>query len=168
MADSVEKPKQTAPELRPWGGCFWFPQETLILCVVSLLDVAMTLRLLTRDDIQFIESNPFAGYFLDHWGIAGMAYFKVAMTCLACVISQIVSWRDPVLSRQLLSIATVIVAGVVIYSVWLHFNHREVVHVLEVHFREISRETRCLPVASMETSRFLGTNGITHLTANYI
>ncbi|WP_010585048.1 DUF5658 family protein [Schlesneria paludicola] len=112
--------------LRPWAGLLWFPQETLILWIVSGLDVTMTLHLLWRGDIQFVESNPFAGYFLDHWGVTGMAGFKAAMTLLVSVIVQVVAYRDPVLARRVLSIGTVIIVFVVIYSVWLHFSHVEV------------------------------------------
>jgi hypothetical protein len=98
-------------------------KETLIFCIVSALDVVMTFQLLNRDDIAFIESNPFAGYFLDHWGLEGMAFFKGTMTIIACVITQFVARKDPVLAKQFLIVATLIIVGVVIYSVSLHFNH---------------------------------------------
>lgn len=111
---------------RPWAGLVWFPQETLILWIVSGLDVAMTLHLLWRGDIHFVESNPFAGFFLDHWGVEGMAAFKAVMTLLVSVIVQVVAYRDPLLARRVLSIGTVIIVFVVIYSVWLHFSHVEV------------------------------------------
>ena len=70
------------------------PQETLLLIIVSGLDVVMTFMLLTRGDGGFTESNPFARYFLDRWGMAGMAYFKIAMTVLVCAINQFVARKN--------------------------------------------------------------------------
>jgi hypothetical protein len=107
------------------------PQETLILCVVSALDVIMTYYLLTREDLQFTESNPVARYFLEHWGMRGMVYFKATMTIFVCVITQIVARRNLARARQVLGVATVIVVGVVVYSVWLHFQHRQIIQVIE-------------------------------------
>lgn len=105
------------------------PQETLILCVVSLLDVVMTYRLLTREDMSFVESNPVAQYFLYRWGMKGMAYFKGGMTLLVCVVTQIIAREKPDLARKVLGVATLIIVGVVIYSAALHFKHREVITV---------------------------------------
>ncbi len=118
------------------------PQETLILCVVSALDVIMTYRLLDRDDVPFIESNPFAKYFLDRWGIEGMAYFKAAMTIVACVLTQIVARRNPSLARSCLGLATLIIGAVVLYSVWLHFNHAAPPEELETQLRILIHRMR--------------------------
>lgn len=105
------------------------PQETLILSVVSLLDVVMTYRLLTREDLPFVESNPFASYFLYRWGMKGMVYFKAGMTLVVCVVTQIIARQKPELARKVLGVATLIIVGVVIYSAALHFKHREVIDV---------------------------------------
>ena len=102
------------------------PQETLILIVVSALDVAMTHRLLTQGDGQFVESNPFARFFLDHWGIRGMVYFKASMTVVVIVITQIIARQNSGLGRQVLGLATLIIVAVVIYSTSLHFQHNVV------------------------------------------
>ena len=110
---------------------FYHPQETLILAVVSALDVIMTYYLLTRDDGGFTESNPIAKYFLDRWGMAGMAYFKASMTLVVCVITQIVARKNPVLAQQVLGLATLIIVAVVIYSVRLHFQHHQVSEMFE-------------------------------------
>lgn len=112
----------------PWQtfeAFFRLPQETLILSVASALDVIMTYTLLTRGDGGFTESNPFAQYFLYRWGMAGMAYFKAAMTVLVCVITQIVARKNELLAKQVLELATLIVVAVVIYSVGLHFKHHD-------------------------------------------
>ena len=107
------------------------PQETLILGVVSALDVVMTYTLLTRGDGGFTESNPFAGYFLDRWGMAGMAYFKASMTVLVITITQVVARKNSTLARRVLNLATLIIVAVVIYSVGLHFKHHEIPEVIE-------------------------------------
>jgi|GEM_PF-2335766 hypothetical protein len=114
---------QSSSKSQTTPGLIRFPQETLVLCVVSVLDVAMTYRLLTRGDVRFVESNPLAAYFLNRWGIKGMAYFKAAMTVLVCFITQIIARKDAVIARRLLGTATLIIVGVVIYSVWMHFNN---------------------------------------------
>ena len=107
------------------------PQETLILCLASGLDVAMTWMLLTRSDISFTESNPFASYFLNRWGISGMIWFKAAMTVFVCIVTQVIARKNEVLARRVLGLATMITVAVVIYSVWLHFHHRHFVEVIE-------------------------------------
>ena len=108
------------------------PQETLFLVLVSGLDVVMTYNLLTRGDGGFTESNPIARYFLDRWGMPGMAYFKMTMTLLVCVITQIVARKNSVLAKQVLELATLIIVVVVIYSVVLHFRHHDLRPPLEL------------------------------------
>ena len=123
---SLKKPSISSPE-----AFFYHPQETLILGVVSALDVIMTYYLLTRDEGGFTESNPIARYYLDRWGMAGMAYFKASMTLLVCVITQIVARKNSVLAKQVLGLATLIIVAVVIYSVRLHFQHHQISEMFE-------------------------------------
>ena len=131
MAKRKSKPAKTTAAGIPLADLIRLPQETLILCVVSTLDVVMTCFLLSRGDLKFTESNPVAQYFLYRWGITGMAYFKSGMTIFVCVITQIVSRKNLNLARQVLGLATVIIVGVVIYSVWLHFHHPHIIQVIE-------------------------------------
>ncbi len=42
---------------------------------------------------NFYESNPVARYFLNHWGVKGLIYFKMAVVAFVCVIAQIVATR---------------------------------------------------------------------------
>ena len=117
------------PTKNPWRvltDLLKLPQETLLLMIVSGLDVVMTFMLLTRGDGGFTESNPFARYFLDRWGLAGMAYFKIAMTLLVCTINQFVARKNLPLAKQVLGLATLIIVSVVIYSVTLHFRHHRI------------------------------------------
>ncbi len=124
---SLKKRSANPPEF------FYHPQETLILVVVSALDVIMTYYLLTRDEGGFTESNPIAKYFLDRWGMAGMAYFKASMTLVVCVITQIVARKNSVLAQQVLGLATLIIVAVVIYSVRLHFQHHQISEMFEAN-----------------------------------
>ena len=123
MPDPEADPMKTAPTSTTKNEIIRLPTETVMFCIVSALDVIMTYGLLVRDDMNFVESNPFAGYFLDRWGIEGMVYFKGVMTLVACGIAQIVARKELALARQLLAIMTLIILGVVIYSVWLQFRH---------------------------------------------
>ena len=58
--------------------------------------------------------------------MAGMAYFKIAMTVLVCAINQFVARKNLRLARQVLGLATLIILSVVIYSVTLHFRHHHI------------------------------------------
>ena len=150
-------PKPNSPEIGerpsapPETHWFWYPQETLIFCVVSALDVLMTIRLLNRSDVQFMESNPIANFFLETWGMAGMVYFKLTMTTVAGVISQIVARKNPRVAKYFLGAATIVIVGVVLYSVWLHFGnpvmrveprHSLSLNSVPVHF-SVPRGTSC-------------------------
>jgi hypothetical protein len=131
----MHMPKRTVTKTTSWQRLtelFPLPQETLILFVASSLDVVMTYSLLTRGDGGFTESNPFARYFLDRWGMTGMAYFKGAMTLLVCFITQIVARKNELLAKRVLELATVIIVVVVIYSVNLHFRHHQISHGREM------------------------------------
>src|SRR5262245_8862941 len=94
--------------------------ETAIYLLVSSLDVFMTYLLLrndhTEEDVWFFESNPVARYFLYHWGPRGMIYFKFVMVGVVCLIAQVIAARRIRVARRLLWFATLVVAGVVIYS----------------------------------------------------
>ena len=116
------------PSSRPFSFASLFgaavcQQETLRFVLVSTLDVFMTYVLLRQPGGQFIESNPIARYFIYGWGVKGMVGFKLAMTALVCIISQIVYQRRPLVARWLLNGATLVVAGVVIYSLMLMLKH---------------------------------------------
>jgi hypothetical protein len=94
--------------------------------LVSTLDVFMTYVLLRQPGGRFVESNPIARYFIYGWGVKGMVGFKLSMTALVCVISQIVARPRPLVAKWLLNGATLVVAGVVIYSLTLLIKHGDV------------------------------------------
>ena len=98
-------------------------QESLRYVLVSVLDLFMTYLLLCQSEVRFVEANPIARFFIYGWGFKGMVYFKLGMVALVCVISQIVAQKRPRMAKWLLNWATVVVAGVVIYSLMLFLRH---------------------------------------------
>jgi hypothetical protein len=107
-------------------------QELLRFVLVSVLDVFMTYILLRQPGDRFVESNPIARYFIYGWGVKGMVYFKLSLVALVCVISQVVVRRRPLVAKWLLNGATLVVAGVVIYSLMLLVRHGDVGGASEV------------------------------------
>ena len=93
--------------------------ETARFILVNVLDIFMTWSLLWKWSGKFTESNPIADYFIDYWGIRGMVYFKMGMVAFIVVLSQIIAGKKPESARWLLNFATLVVAGVVIYSLVL-------------------------------------------------
>ncbi len=95
--------------------------ETALFLLVSAFDVFMTYWLLRSG--RFYESNPVAQYFLHHWGMRGMVYFKFSLVAFVCVITQIIAIQKTHTAQKVLRLATAIVAGVVIYSLVLMVRH---------------------------------------------
>jgi uncharacterized protein DUF5658 len=107
-------------------------QETLRYVLVSALDLFMTYVLLRQVGVDFIESNPVAGRFFRDYGLKGMINFKFGMVALVCVIAQIVVRRRPRTAKWLLNGATLVVAGVVVYSAMLLVRHGNVGEAADV------------------------------------
>ena len=95
--------------------------ETTWFLMVSALDVFMTYFLIRQPG--FTEGNPIPAFFLNHWGIKGMVYFKFGMVAFVCVIAQIIARTRPAVGSRLLQFATVVVGGVVVYSLVLYLRH---------------------------------------------
>jgi len=103
-------------------------RESALFLLVSALDVFMTYLLLrtSAEDMggpRFYESNPVPGYFLDSWGLRGVICFKFAMVAVVEVIAQIVALKQVETARRLLEFGTLIVGGVVVYSLMLSLRH---------------------------------------------
>ncbi len=95
--------------------------ETSMFILVNMLDFFMTYWLLHADLVQ--ESNPVAKYFLDRWGpIKGMLYFKLGLVVVVCLITQIVALKDLAKAKWVLNFGTIVVSGVVIYSLVLYLR----------------------------------------------
>lgn len=108
-------------------GKFFFEAETTFYVVLSIADLLLTNFLLRQNvpGLQFVESNPVARYFLDHWGPKGMIYFKFSMVALVCLVTQIIARYRPFTARLVLLFAIVTMLYVVIYSVRLYSAHSQ-------------------------------------------
>jgi hypothetical protein len=104
-----------------WGGHLPLESETTWFILLSALDVFVT-YLLVRDG-RFVEGNPIARYFLNHWGVPGMVYFKFALVAVVVVIVQVIARRRPTVARRLVWFAILVVFGVVCYSLALFARH---------------------------------------------
>lgn len=104
-----------------WWGPMVAQQELTLFVLVNALDVFMTYWMLQHGG--FTESNPVAMWFIRHWGVKGMIYFKFGVVAGVCVIAHIVGQTKPASARGLLTVGTLIVATVVIYSFLLYQRH---------------------------------------------
>lgn len=95
--------------------------ETVWFILVSALDVFMTYLLIRQP--HFTEGNPIAAYFLNHWGVKGMVYYKFFMVAFITTISQIIARSREDIAARILQFATLVVGGVVIYSLVLYLRH---------------------------------------------
>ncbi len=102
-------------------------RETSFYILVSALDFFMTYLLLSRQDIRFVESNAIARFFLHHWGIRGMIYFKFALVAFVCLITQYIAQTHLKVARNILILAIVVVGGVVVYSLKLYLHGNVIV-----------------------------------------
>ena len=121
-----EQTKETSGANPHWRAMFRklpFESETTWFILVSALDVVLT-YLLIRED-RFHEANPVARFFLNHWGVRGLVYFKFAMVGFFLIIAQIIALKQPATARRLLILGTVIVSGVLIYSLYLLVNYSD-------------------------------------------
>ncbi len=115
-----KRPKQKkSPSL--FGGELPLETETMWFLLVSALDVFMTYLLLRRSG--FTEGNPVAAYFYHHWNIKGMVFYKFFMVAFVTVITQIIARKREDIAARLLQFATLIVGGVVVYSLVLYLRN---------------------------------------------
>lgn len=109
------------------GGRLPLETETAWYLLLSVLDVVMTYLLLWQSAqpearVRHYESNPIARWFLNHWGIKGMIYFKFLLVAVVTVVVQVIATRKPAVARGLLLFACAVVGFVVIYSGYLLFH----------------------------------------------
>ncbi len=96
--------------------------ESLLLLLVSILDVLMTHALL-RQGLRFYESNPVAGWFFARWNMAGMVVFKFLVIATAIVACEVVERRRPEVGRRIARLGIVAGGGVAIYGAFLFYRH---------------------------------------------
>jgi hypothetical protein len=107
---------------------FPLENETATYIVVSAMDVLLTYYLLNYNSangqFRFVESNPIPQYFLGSWGdFAALVYFKFALVALVAVICQFIARTKIEVARRVLNFASIVVTGVVVYSVVLMVQH---------------------------------------------
>ncbi len=98
--------------------------ETFRFTLVSTLDIVMTYLVIRYSEqghtsAMIGEGNPLPAYFIDRWGMPGMVGFKFLLVSFVVAISQIVYRFSRVKARFMLNFGTVLVAVVVLYSLWL-------------------------------------------------
>lgn len=95
--------------------------EKTLFVMISLMDLLLTTLLLQTG--QFFESNPFADFFIDGWGLLGMTGFKMVLVGLILlVINLIAIWRAGV-ARNVLIFGSLFTGGVVVYSLGLLLSY---------------------------------------------
>ena len=130
MPESVSQPQT------PTGG-LWFTifrlslplqRESALFLIVNVLDVMMTYLMLSDvpepdGRVMFYESNPVARWFFVKWELSGIVVLKFTMVAVVEVIAQIIAIRRLQLGRRLLEFGTLVVALVVLYSMYLLLTH---------------------------------------------
>jgi hypothetical protein len=123
MPEHDRQATEREPARRSWLGTHLpLETETARFVFASALDVFMT-YLMIRES-HFTERNPIALYFLNHWGMKGMIWFKFGTVAFVCTLAQIIARRKPGTARFLLNFATIVVSAVVVYSLVLYLRHR--------------------------------------------
>ena len=121
-------PRSPMSRLLHWGFRRDLPleSETTVFILVNVLDFVTTYWMLMHrgeGEGTFVESNPLARYFLNHWGLKGLLLFKMAVVAFVCVVAQIVATKKEASARFLLVVGTIVVMGVVVYSWKLFLVH---------------------------------------------
>jgi DnaJ domain/Domain of unknown function (DUF5658) len=94
--------------------------ETSYFILANFMDLIMTSILLRY---SLVESNPFANYFYERFGIAALLVFKFASVLVVCLAAQLIARRSLLKARIILIAGTVLVSAVVIYSMFLARVH---------------------------------------------
>ncbi|MCH2181395.1 MAG: DUF5658 family protein [Mariniblastus sp.] len=119
----TEKETANAPEKK---GMFWTRElplqtETCVFILINSFDVFMTWILLGMEN--FRESNGIANWILIHFQFRGMVYFKFSVVLVVVLIAQVIATRRLQTAQRLLNAGSLIVLGVVIYSVYLFVRY---------------------------------------------
>ena len=123
----MSRTKESLPPLRRvWRRWRAIETQASWFMLANFLDAALTWILLTRGvrsgnpDLVAMESNRLAAYFLNHWGLKGLFAFKLGLVVFVCLIGLTIALRHEERARGVLNFGTLIVTGVVLYSVWLY------------------------------------------------
>jgi hypothetical protein len=95
------------------------PGKLSLYTLLSISDLFLTRRLVQQSGGLFYECNPIANAWLNAYGWAGLAGFKVAAMLLVAAATAYISLRRPRTGGHVLRFACCAVAVVVAYSCWL-------------------------------------------------
>jgi hypothetical protein len=84
--------------------------------VLSLLDLGMTWLLLENSEGRIYEGNPIAGWWLATLGWAGLAAYKLGLVLVVGAAMLVVARRQPNTAGRFLTLACLIVGGVLVHS----------------------------------------------------
>ncbi|HEV3118734.1 MAG TPA: DUF5658 family protein [Gemmataceae bacterium] len=87
-----------------------------IFATLSIIDLALTYRLIRVGGGYIYESNPFANEWLQRFGWRGLAAYKIMAMALVAIIAIYVSVSRPRVGSRLLNFACLVVCVVVVYS----------------------------------------------------
>jgi hypothetical protein len=93
--------------------------ETSYFIFANFMDLVMTAILLRY---SAVEANPIANFFYLKFGFVGMVGLKIATVALVCFVTQSIARRNELKARILLVAGTLVVAAVVVYSIFLARN----------------------------------------------
>src|SRR5260370_5857021 len=92
------------------------PRRLLLFATLSLLDLALTYKVVRSGGGYVYESNPIANEWLTRFGWTGLAFFKILAMSIAVFSVILVSLYRPRTGSCLLNFACLAVSGVVVYS----------------------------------------------------
>jgi Domain of unknown function (DUF5658) len=92
------------------------PRRLLLFATLSLLDLALTYKVVRSGGGYVYESNPIANEWLTRFGWTGLAFFKILAMFIAVFSVALISLYRPRTGSVLLNFACLAVSGVVVYS----------------------------------------------------
>ncbi|MDA0831727.1 MAG: DUF5658 family protein [Planctomycetota bacterium] len=114
----------TQPPQKPWIVQRWldellvrpFPHLSLTTAFIILNGIDVVITYTGMASGHLTEVNPIASYFIDHWGLTGMLWFKFGIVAFVMVLVKIIARKHRHLSRGVLIVGNLIVGAVVVYG----------------------------------------------------
>jgi hypothetical protein len=91
-------------------------RKLLLFALLSVADFALTWLLLHRAGDRACEKNPVAFWWLDHFGWAGLAGFKLGIVGVVAILVLVVARHRPPTARKVLRFGCSVLLAVVLYS----------------------------------------------------
>lgn len=105
---------------RSLTGFLHLEKESALFLVVNLLDFLLTWTLLFTG--HFHEGNPLPAFFLNHWGVKGLFFYKLVVVLSVCGVVQAIAARRLETGRKILIFGSWLAVGVVFYSLYLSLH----------------------------------------------